>query len=321
MDVNDDELAEIYHCMVRCRVMDERMTEIRIARGGKWHPSKGCEAAIVGSFWGLRDDDVLSPHYRHYACGMLARGLPMDVALAQFMGKRPDARRWADHGMMPRVAGSEGSYIPISAGVALAASIRGKDNVVVAGCGDGSTGLGDFHEGINLAAVLDLPFVLVAVNNGVYMHVPIERFLRTGDIAGMASSYGISGVAVDGNDIFAVREAVQVAVQRARAGGGPTLVECRTFRMTGHWEPDPVDTDRYWPRWKRDLEIWKARDPLGLAERVLLERGIYTDKQLAEIRAGVESEFTEAYAAAESMPPMDREEVAGMERNIFVGGN
>jgi TPP-dependent pyruvate/acetoin dehydrogenase alpha subunit len=222
--------------------------------------------------------------------------------------------------MMPRVAGSEGSYIPISAGVALASKLRGKDNVVVAGCGDGSTGLGDFHEGLNLAAVLDLPLVLVSVNNQVYMHVPIKSYLRTGDVAGMASSYGIPGVAVDGNDLFAVRRAVKDAVTRARAGDGPTLVECRTFRMGGHWEPNPVDPETYLPGWNSDVEVWKARDPLGLVERVLLERRLCSEKQIATMHTDVTAEFNKAYATVEAMPAMDAEEVVKMESHMFGDG-
>jgi len=316
----DDKLIEMYGHMVRSRVLDERMTEIRISRGAKWYGSIGCEATVVGSFYGLGKGDVISPHYRNYAGGMLTRGVPMVEVIGNFLGKRSQEHRWTDHGIIPRVTGTEGTYIPISAGVALAAKLRGLDRVVVAGCGDGSTGLGDFHEGINLASVKDLPWVLVVLNNQVYMHVPIKDYLRTGDVAGMAASYGIPGVAVDGNDLLAVHGAVKDAVGRARSGDGPTIIECKSFRMSGHFDPDPVDPDKYWPEWRKEIDEWRARDPIALFEKKLVGRGLLTDIEVAEVRKAALSEFEESYAAAEAMPPLDEGYVAEITNNVFSGG-
>jgi len=319
-EIDDKELIDMHRCMVRSRVLDERMTAVRTEGGGVWYSSLGCEATVVGSFYGLEPDDVISPHYRNYASGMLVRGLPMTEVIGNFMGRRPQVRRWEDHGIIPRVTGTEGTYIPISAGVALAAKLKGEDRVVVAGCGDGSTGLGDFHEGINLAAVLELPWVLVVLNNQVYMHVPISNYLRTGDVAGMAASYGIPGVAVDGNDLLAVHGAVQDAVARARSGEGPTLVECRTFRMGGHFDPDPVEPEKYWPEWQQEYDKWMARDPIALFEGALSDRGLLTAEGADTVRQKAEREFDESYATAENFPPLDEDYVSEIKKNVFSGG-
>jgi pyruvate dehydrogenase E1 component alpha subunit len=319
-DIDDDRIIEMYRLMVKSRVMDERMTEMRASRGAVWYSSIGCEATVVGSFYGLKKNDVISPHYRNYAGGMLTRGVPMTEILGNFMGKRSQEKRWADYGLVPRITGTEGTYIPITAGISLAAKLKGDDRVVVASCGDGSTGLGDFHEGINLASVKDLPWVLVVLNNQAYMHCQLKDYLRTCDIAGMANSYGIPGVLVDGNDVLAVHEAVQDAVALARSGGGPTLIECRSFRMSGHFDPDPVDPDLYWPQWRSDVEKWREHDPIKVIEKEMLERGFLSPEKTAAIRVATEFDFEDALAAVELLPPLDEGYVAEITRNVFSGG-
>ncbi len=318
--IGDDDLINMYRCMVRSRVLDERMTEMRISRGAVWYSSIGCEATVVGAFYGLEKNDVISPHYRNYSGGMLTRGVPMAEVLGNFLGKRQQVKRWADYGIIPRVTGTEGTYIPITAGVALTSKLQRQDRVVVASCGDGSSGLGDFHEGINLAAVKDLPWVLVVLNNQVYMHVLLRDYLKTCDVAGMAASYGIPGVKVDGNDLLAVHEAVQDAVAQARSGNGPTIIECKSYRMTRHFDPDPVDPDSYWPEWRKEAVKWKDHDPIAVFENEMLKRSILTHEKIAAIRVVAELDFDEAYAKAEALPPLDEEYVAEIAKNVFSGG-
>ncbi len=198
-----------------------------------------------------------------------------------------------------------GAVIPVMAGVALAGRMQGKDLVALTWIGDGGTSTGDFHEGLNLASVLKVPFVLIAENNGWAYSTPTSRQMRVKNIATRAAAYGIPGEIVDGNDVLAVYEATQRAVERARAGGGPTLIEAKTIRMRGHAEHD--DTG-YVP--KEQFEEWRTKDPIERFERHLLA-GLAppaTSDELKDIVAKIDAQLNEEvdFALASPMPPPER---------------
>ena len=195
-----------------------------------------------------------------------------------------------------------GAVIPVMAGVALAGRMQGKDLVALTYIGDGGTSTGDFHEGLNLASVLNVPFVLIAEHNGWAYSTPTSRQMRIKNIATRAAAYGIPGEVVDGNDVLAVYEATKRAVERARSGAGPTLIESKTFRMKGHAEHDDAG---YVP--KEQFEEWRPKDPIERFERHLL-RGLATEEELKAIVAKLDAQLNEEvdFALASPMPPPER---------------
>jgi TPP-dependent pyruvate/acetoin dehydrogenase alpha subunit len=193
--------------------------------------------------------------------------------------------------------------IPVMAGVALAGKMQGKNLVALTYIGDGGTSTGDFHEGLNLAAVLSVPFVLIAENNGWAYSTPVAKQMRIKNIAARAAGYGIPGEIVDGNDVLAVYEVTKRAVERARAGAGPTLIEAKTFRMKGHAEHDDAG---YVPR--EQFEEWKPKDPIERFERHLLGNGLAGEEDLKAIAAKIDAQLNEEvdFALASPMPPPER---------------
>ncbi len=196
-----------------------------------------------------------------------------------------------------------GALIPVMAGVALGNRMQGKDSVALTYIGDGGTSTGDFHEGLNFAAVLNAPFVLIAEHNGWAYSTPTSRQMRIKNIVTRAAAYGIPGEIVDGNDVLAVYEATRRAVERARSGGGPSLIEAKTFRMKGHAEHDDAG---YVP--KEQFEEWKKKDPIDRFERHLVSTGLATEEELRAITAGIDEELNREVdtALASPFPPPER---------------
>ncbi|HMB69662.1 MAG TPA: thiamine pyrophosphate-dependent dehydrogenase E1 component subunit alpha, partial [bacterium] len=192
-----------------------------------------------------------------------------------------------------------GAIIPVMAGIALASKRRGEDSVAMTWIGDGGTSTGDFHEGLNLAAVLDVPLVLIVENNGYAYSTPVRGQTRVEDLVLKADGYGVPSEIVDGNDVLAVYDAAKRAVDRARAGEGPVLLEMKTFRMKGHAEHDDA---KYVP--PELFEEWRARDPLLRYDRVLEEQGILTSEERERRGAALKAEIdADADFAVESPPP------------------
>jgi pyruvate dehydrogenase E1 component alpha subunit/2-oxoisovalerate dehydrogenase E1 component alpha subunit len=200
-----------------------------------------------------------------------------------------------------------GALIPVMAGVALAGRMLGRDLVALTYIGDGGTSTGDFHEGMNFAAVQNVPLVVVAEHNGWAYSTPVAKQMRIAHLAARAAAYGIPAEIVDGNDVLAVYEATRRAVDRARAGGGPSLVEAKTFRMKGHAEHDDAG---YVPR--EQVERWAKRDPIERFERHLLGAGVgeglATAAELAEVVAAIDRRLDEEVdtALASPLPPPER---------------
>jgi len=190
-----------------------------------------------------------------------------------------------------------GSNLPVAAGLALTFKMEQVDHVVVAYFGEGASNVGDFHEALNVAGVQQLPVVFVCENNQYAYSVPVEKSMAIDDVADRAAGYGFDGVAINGNDVLAVYQATQGALARARAGGGPTLIECKTYRWHGHSEHDKA-----FYRTDEELAMWKSRDPIPTFTTYLKTRNVLGDEQLAEIEARVEKAIDEAVEFATNSP-------------------
>ena len=301
MDMKNEDLLSMYRFMVVGRVMDRAICTAL----GKWHPTSGEEAAIVGMYYNLGKNDVIAPHYRGSIIAYYIRGASLRRLLAGIYGKETGYNRGRiiskcgpiEFNALGWLHSNVGPQIYLGTGAALAAKVMKRDQVAVVSFGDGTSNRGEFHESINLAAVLKLPAVYVCQNNQFAISMPACRGLGCQSVADRAPGYGIPGIEVDGNDVLAVYEAVQQAVKRARAGEGPTLIDAKTFRMSGHWAADP---EVY--RSKEDVEEWKKKDPILVHERKLMQMGVLTEGDRDKIRQAAEDEVSTAMKQAEADP-------------------
>jgi TPP-dependent pyruvate/acetoin dehydrogenase alpha subunit len=289
----------LYRWLVVCRELDAALCELN----PRWFPIEGEEATVVGSFCDLGPEDVAAPHYRDPFVVYLMRGAEMWRLVAQVLGGKPAGYNKGrsvpfngpfEANIVPWVAGDLGTTLGVATGAALALQEAGGHGVAVCTFGDGTANRGDFHESLNLAAVWRLPIVYVCQHNGWAISQPATSYLPA-PIVDRAQGYGIPGRAVDGNDLDAVREAMCEAIERARAGEGPTLIEARTWRLRGHWAGD-TQAYRSGPE-PRGLE-----DPLDLFAYRLLAAGAASEKDLTAIHAQVEREISEAIERAQAAP-------------------
>jgi TPP-dependent pyruvate/acetoin dehydrogenase alpha subunit len=285
-----------------CRELDAALCELN----PRWFPIEGEEATVVGSFCDLRPDDVAAPHYRDPFAVYLMRGAEMWRLVAQVLSGKPagynKGRSVPFNGpfelnIVPWVAGDLGTTLGVATGTALALQEAGGGRVTVCTFGDGTANRGDFHEAVNLAALWRLPIVYVCQHNGWAISQAATSYLPA-PIVDRAVGYGIPGRAVDGNDLEAVRAVVGEAVERARAGEGPTLIEARTWRLRGHWAGD---TQAY----RDGPEPDGLEDPLDLFAYRLLAQGAATHAELNAIHAEVEHEIRAAVERAQAAPDAD----------------
>jgi acetoin:2,6-dichlorophenolindophenol oxidoreductase subunit alpha len=295
--------------MWRIRRFEEAVDEL-FARGlmhGTMHLSIGQEASAVGACAALRPADrITSTHRGHGHC--LAKGADLTRMMAELLAKETGYCRGRGGSMhIADVAtgnlGANGIVaggVPIAAGAALAARMRGTDEVVVSFFGDGAVNEGAFHEAANLAAIWDLPLVLLCENNKYGMSFSTEKAFAIDHLADRAAGYGIPGVTVDGNDVEAVHEAVGAAVTRARAGDGPTFVECETYRWKGHSK-----SDKNLYRTRDEIAEWQARDPIARFEAAVTERGVLAADRVEAVRAEAAEAVRAAVREARSAPDAD----------------
>ncbi|GAA4106914.1 thiamine pyrophosphate-dependent dehydrogenase E1 component subunit alpha [Actinomadura miaoliensis] len=303
------ELLGLYERMALIRRTEKAAHDLFMAGlvKGTTHLAAGHEAVAVGASAALRDDDYVFATYRghHHA---MARGASAEECLAELMSKATGvcgAKGGSMHltkassGMLGSYA-IVGAHLPMAAGAAWSAKLRGSGQVAVAFFGDGATNIGAFHEALNLAAVWSLPVVFVCENNLYMEYTPIGTVTAVANpAADRASAYGLDGEVIDGNDVVVVAEAVGRAVARARAGDGPSIIEARTYRHYGHSRADPA---RYRPA--EEVERWLKHDPLDLARARLEALGVPEAKVLEadeRVRAAVDA----AVAAAEGAPGPD----------------
>lgn len=305
-------LRRLYGYMLKCRTVEERIRLLyRQGRfAGNYFAAVGQEATEVGAIIDLLPEDTIAPSHRNFVAHIM-KGTPLRLMFAHIYGRKtsPDQGRSAPAhcGYAPLNIITPGSTIAaqlsIGTGVALAYKMQRKSNIVVALSGEGSTSLGFWHEAVNFAGVQKLPIIFVVENNGYAESVPVALQTAVEDISEKARGYGIPGITVDGNDVVAVYLAMRAAIDRARAGGGPTLLECKTYRWYGHSEIDPA---KY--RDPEELAYWKSRDPIMAMERYLQSKSLWSNQWKEELTAEFNREIDDAISFAESSPPPDSEE-------------
>ena len=284
------------------------------ARGlmhGTMHLSIGQEAVATGVCAALRQSDyITSTHRGHSHC--IAKGADLTRMMAELLAKQTGYCRGRGGSMHIADAktgnlGANGIVaggIPIATGAALTQKLRGTDNVVVSFFGDGATNEGAFHEALNLAAVWELPVIFVCENNKYGMSFSTAKSMKVENIAERAAAYGMPGVTVDGNEVDDVYAATVEAVERARNGGGPTLIECITYRHKGHSK-----SDKNLYRTKEEIEFWKTQDPVGKFETTLVEKGVLTREEVEAITERVRGEIRNAIQQATAAPDSDPAEL------------
>ncbi|HEY3066352.1 MAG TPA: pyruvate dehydrogenase (acetyl-transferring) E1 component subunit alpha [Methylomirabilota bacterium] len=285
--IASDQLKRIYRAMLLGRRLDERMVRLqRQGRIGTFAPIKGQEAAQIGSVVALRPSDWMVPSFRETAA-MLWRGWPIEKLLSFFAGYLEGGQPAREQRDLP-ITIPVSTQLPHAVGLAYAAQYRGDEVVVMAYFGDGATSEGDFHEALNFAGVWHVPVVFVCQNNQWAISVPLKKQTHSRTLAQKALAYGFPGLQVDGNDVLAVHAATHEAVARARDGGGPTLIECVTYRLGVHTTAD--DPTKY--RSNEEVEEWERKDPLTRFATYLEKKGVLDpnleDEVDAEIAAAVQ---------------------------------
>jgi pyruvate dehydrogenase E1 component alpha subunit len=313
VDKSKDVLLEMYEKMQKIRMFEDNAIKLfnqGLVRG-PMHVYTGEEAVAVGACANLNDADyITSTHRGHGHC--IAKGGKVDKMAAELLGRgtgyckgKGGSMHIADPeigilGANGIVAGGMG----IAAGAGLSAKMRGTDQVAICFFGDGATNEGAFHEALNMAAIWDLPVVFVCENNLYGLTGPAEEMLSVKDVAARATSYDIPGVVVDGNDVLDVYEAVGEAVKRARQGGGPSLIEAKTYRLKGHFVGDPCVY-----RDDEEVEMWRKKEPIKRFKKHLIETEGIDEEVIAEIDKNLEAELKAAVKFAKESPDPEIEVV------------
>ena len=302
--LSDDEIKKIYEMLVLVRVFDQKAFNMqRQGRLGTYIQFKGQEACQVGAAYSLKDDDFIFPMYRN--SGMLiARKHPMVQVLQYWNGDERGMKSPSNVNNFP-IAIPVGTQEIHAVGAAWAAKLRGTKQIAATFFGDGATSKGDFHEAMNFAGVFQIPVIFVCENNQYAISVPRKKQTHSETIAQKAIAYGFEGIQVDGMDVFAVHKATKDAVEKARSGKGPTLIECFTYRMADHSTSD--DASKYRP--KEELEEWAKKDPIERLEKHMRKKNMlddaYKENALAKSKEIVEKAVTEF----EKLPAPDPKDI------------
>lgn len=306
MDLSHEILIEFLRTMKKIRLFEERVATL-FAEGrlpGFVHLYIGEEAVAAGICTALRKTDYISSTHRGHG-HLIAKGGDMKKMMAELFGKKTGYCKGKGGSMhiadidlgILGANGIVGGGLPIATGAALASQYQNNDRVTVCFFGDGASNQGTTHEAMNLAACWKLPIVYVAENNlfGEFTHQSKHQTVQ--DIACRAAAYDFPGIVVDGNDVTAVYEAAREAVSKARQSGGPTLLECKTYRVRGHFEGDPVSY-----RDEEEARGWLARDPIKQHEKRLLEMDFLSPKDIEEMDGTIKNELDDAVKFAEESP-------------------
>jgi pyruvate dehydrogenase E1 component alpha subunit len=299
----ESDIKRIHELLVLSRTFDERALSLqREGRIGTYPSILGQEAAQVGSAYALEKSDWIFPSFRETGVH-ITMGYPPALLYQYWAGDERGLVCPDELNFLP-VCVAVGTQIPHAAGAAMAAKYRRDRVAVVAYFGDGATSKGDFHEGFNIAGVFRLPVVFICQNNQWAISVSRERQTAAETLAQKALAYGFEGVQVDGNDVFAVYKATRAALEKARSGGGPTFIECYTYRVSHHTTAD--DAGRY--RSSEEVEIWKKKDPILRLRLYMEKRGLWSESYQRETERRVREIVDEAVRRAESTgPPLPRE--------------
>lgn len=304
--MSKQQFLELYYLLRLNRSVDERLA--MLYRQGKvvggLYSSLGQEGISIGTAYALEKQDILGPMIRNLGSTLVRGFKPRDI-FCQYMARSSGPTRGRDcnlhfgdldRGVMACIS-MLGALIPVMNGIALSSMLRGEHRVVLTYIGDGGTRVGDFHEGLNFAAVKNLPLILIVENNQFAYSTPVSAQMKNTRISDFAPAYGIYGATIDGNDVLEVYQTTKKAVERARHGGGPALIECMTFRMKGHAEHDDA---KYVPA--ALVESWKKKDPILRFERYLLDQGILTHGEQQTIIDRITQELDADVAFAEASP-------------------
>ena len=297
--LKNDDIKRMYELMVLARVFDD--TALKLQREGRmltYASLLGQEASQIGSALALEKEDWFVPSYRENGV-FITRGYPMDMLYQYWAGDERGMKIPDDINALP-VCVPVGTQVPHAVGIAWAQKLQGKKSVVVTYFGDGATSKGDFHEGINFAGVFQVPLVLICQNNQWAISVPVTKQTAAETIAQKAIAYGIEGIRVDGNDVFAVFKVVKDAIAKARAGKGSTLIECLTYRIESHTTAD--DWKKY--RDTAEVEKWKQKDPVARLRKYMEDEGIWNEDYEKKLWDDAKAKVTEATRKFESVSPL-----------------
>ena len=297
-DLSAERMLSLYRYMQLGRIFSNKIVALqRQGRATTFGSLVGQEATAVGLAAPLQPQDWLSTSYREIA-SLFVKGVPVPTVAYSFRGFTPPNWPAETHCLPIQIV--IGTQMLHAVGLAMAAKIAGDPVVSVGVCGDGATSEGDFNEALNFAGVFQAPVVMVVQNNGWAISVPRHRQTFAQTLASRGIGFGVPSELVDGNDILAVYDVMQKAVERARAGQGPTLVETLTYRIGAHTTAD--DPTRY--RDQLEVEAWQAKDPITRFQKFLIGRGLLTEDRAEQTVTELEEEVNEAVMLAEAMQPM-----------------
>lgn len=310
--MSSEEDQQLYYLMKLTREFEDRVSKLH--RQGKIlggvYSGMGQEAIVVGVCFGLKNEDLISPIHRDMGA-FLVKGVDPKLLMAQLFGKKTGLSKGKDSflhaGDLQRgIFGSTSmlaSSLPVATGAALKFRIKKEPYVAIAFFGEGASSRGDFHEALNFAGVRKLPVIYVCENNFYAYSTPQNLQMAVEDVASRAEGYGFRGAVCSGNDLHAVMKTAQAAIERARKGEGPTLIECKTYRYHGHSEHDQP-----WYRPQEELIEWESRDPIQRFEIYLEKKGFNPDKLKEETEKKVKQVVDEAVKFAEESPFPDGKE-------------
>lgn len=303
-DLTDEDLVRLYELMLLTRQFDQRALSLqREGRLGTYPSVLGQEASQVGSAYALQKSDWFFPAFRELGV-FITLGYPLAEIYQYWSGDERGLLCPEDLHIFP-ICIAVGTHIPHAVGAAMAARYRGDPIATACYFGDGGTSKGDFHEGLNMAGVFQAPVVFIIQNNQWAISISRNHQTAAQTLAQKAIAYGIPGIQVDGNDVLAVYQATREALQRARSGGGPTLIECETYRMADHTTAD--DASRY--RDPEEVQCWQRRDPLLRMRRLLEARGLWNDSRQLQAEEQIGARLDRAVAREEATSPATAEDV------------
>jgi len=303
-DISDEQLDDFYRKMVLSRTFDRKLMSMqRQGRLGTYVPTEGQEACQIAMAAALQEGDWFVPSFRESVV-LLSMGIPMENIVLYWMGNEKANKTPDDINILPPSV-PVGSHPLHAVGIAWAMKLRKIPAVVGCAFGDGATSEGDFHEAMNFAGVFRVPAVFLCQNNQFAISLPRKRQTAARTIAQKAIAYGFDGVQIDGNDIFASYGVAMEAVEKARNGGGPTLIEAVTYRLGPHTTAD--DPKRY--RSDEEVEQWRPYDPIIRLQKYMERYGLWTPEYEEEVQSEATNRIEEAVAKAESMSEVSPEEI------------
>ncbi len=310
--IESEKLKDLYYYLKLTRDFDEESRKLfKQARfGGTYFSGVGQEATTVVPTFLLGEEDIVAPSHRELGAN-IGKKVPPKVIMAQIYARKTSPDKGKSHpchyGYAPlnviTPASTVAGQIVLGTGAAYGFKLLGKKNVAVSFFGDGATSRGCFHESLNFAGVHKLPIVFVCQNNLWAESVPLRLQTALTDLSDRAKAYGFPGVSIDGNDVMLVLKTCKEAIDKAREGGGPTFIECRTYRWYGHSEIDPANY-----RAQEEVEKWKKRDPIPAFEKYLLKNKLITKEEISDIHERIRAEIKEAVDYAENSPFPQAEE-------------